>query len=441
MIIKRRGVEYWLAPSVTGSDPQHPVDRTDFPAVEVVEKTVDEDDGRDYLLLVVEDNEIDLPTRLVATPARTARWVEPRRSPSTEVSAWDVTLDPAYAAGISSGPLPPPGPPLPYLITDVGPSRSPARPGRGKVRRGGAAESSTTRPPRQPDHLRPRGWDCGEDRPPFAQITAAQRFVGPDGERDWLLLHVVPHGTGTPPRVLVTSSPGPMWDEPQPEHPWSDDDGFVAADAWDVSEDPAYAEPADSYPVPAGRPWSSYNVFYPSSGPRPATVVRDVVLTACLVALSPLIAIHGLLDRRREKREAITWPPAPLPEKPPPPSAWPGPAQDDDLALRGALRSGKVRLVARALSRGTVLVPAGADEDAGAADRGLHVFSSVSVLDAWVGTSGRPYAVIAGDALVALAALQGADVVSLDAGSDHHLEISTEDLVHHLGAVGAPRSR
>lgn len=99
-------------------------------------------------------------------------------------------------------------------------------------------------PAREPEYLRRYGWDSGMDQPPFAQITSCQRFIGPDGRRDWLVLHVAPNGHGIPPRLVTTNVTGAAWVEPSPDGFWSNDDGFVLASAWDVSRDPSYAEPA-----------------------------------------------------------------------------------------------------------------------------------------------------------------------------------------------------
>lgn len=188
---------------------------------------------------------------------------------------------------------------------------------------------------------------------------------------------------------------------------------------------------------------------------RNALLGLALALPPFLVAVSPFVLVAVVVVAVRGSGRLRRTPPMPLPPKPLAPHARTGPSRDDDLALLGALRSGNVRLVARALSTGTALLPAVAggvsmtassvvppdlssrvvEESDGR--RLLHVFSTVAAVRAWP-TGGR-HVVVPGRALVDLTVRARADHVSIDAGTAHHLELSTGDLLHHLDAIGLPR--
>ncbi len=301
-------------------------------------------------------------------------------------------------------------------------------------------------PARQPEYLRRYGWDSDMDQSPLAQITSCQRFISSDGRRDWLLLHVAPNHRGVPSRLMTTNLYGEEWGEPSADGFWSDDDGFVVASAWDVSSYPTYAEPGATCPMPAAPPWSTYAVHYASSGPRPATVVRDAALMVCVALLLPLFAVIAARDRWRERRRGIkvVWL-----SSPPPPTGPASPTDDDDLALLGALRSEKESLVARAVLRGTVIIPASSTGSTTADARPLrvrtsvgsdgltrlHVFSTVSSMIRGSDSVDAAYDVVAGISLAAVAEQEGASIVSLDDGRAHHLEVSTSDLHAHAARL------
>lgn len=122
MIIKKRGVEYWVDWPGPGSNPNPAWNEPKFPEVTVVDRATTAGVIRDYLLLAVEENQLGIPSRLVATPTDGTRWRRPWRSGFAHVEAWDVRGIPAYAPGLSSDALPPPGRPSSYLIDGfVGP--------------------------------------------------------------------------------------------------------------------------------------------------------------------------------------------------------------------------------------------------------------------------------------------------------------------------------
>lgn len=123
MIIKKRGVEYWVEWPGPGADPNPSHNEPKFPTVTVAGRAVGNGAIRDYLLLIVEANRIGIPTRLVATPTHGTRWRRPWFSGFTEMEAWDVRGAPAYASGLSNDSLPPPGQPSSYMIDGfVGPA-------------------------------------------------------------------------------------------------------------------------------------------------------------------------------------------------------------------------------------------------------------------------------------------------------------------------------
>lgn len=116
MIIKRRKVEYWTDAPQDGLDANPFRHQPVFPWVHVDAVLTDADSGRDFVLLTVEANDLDLPERLIATPTDGSRWHAPRGTDFVSVEGWDVTHDEAYATGLETEPLPPPGAPRGYMV-------------------------------------------------------------------------------------------------------------------------------------------------------------------------------------------------------------------------------------------------------------------------------------------------------------------------------------
>ena len=103
---------------------------------------------------------------------------------------WDVTGDERHATEAVTGPLPPDGTPVLCACRDP----------RRRARRARALREQ------HPEIIRRTG-HADEDDPPYARVTASQRFVDPEGRREWMLLHVAPdEKSASTPAPPATSS-------------------------------------------------------------------------------------------------------------------------------------------------------------------------------------------------------------------------------------------
>lgn len=234
----RRGRRLTVVPWRAGSDEgydEHPL-RRDLVVVSTHGRS---DVGRSHLLARSVTAPSGAPPTVVLSPPAGRRWTWPRAGETVYADVWDVAGDERYATAAFTGPLPPDGTPVLCACRD---------------RRRRAHRARALRE-HHPEIIRRTGY-ADEDDPPYARVTASQRFVDPEGRREWMLLHVAPNEKNVPSPLLVTSRYSPAWEEPRPEGPVWSDGGSVSVSSWDVSAEPAYVEPADTTrhpPVAPGR--------------------------------------------------------------------------------------------------------------------------------------------------------------------------------------------